>query len=322
MAKTASKWAAKLKKGKSQWAKSEERYNEMFAGRDLPEDVYVAKLQEASFVDSKAQDGSETVSIKRSFAVIEGEHRGVVVSDRLNLFHETGAAFVRKWLRTMDVENVDDLEIEDLEDVLAEFNSENPICKIRVKQGDFTNVEVLSLVGEDEVEGSAGEGEEGEEGTEDGDDEGEEIDLDAMDEEALRALIADQEIDPIENLGFASKLKYKKASETDLRDALTEYFTEGGSEEGEESEAGEGTEGVEDDELLEEAKLFCGTQDIALEDDDDLDTIKEKIEAESPYKEKDLDEDEKALLGKLGLESCIKKAAAPTKIKTKVGKKK
>lgn len=301
-----SKWAAKLKKGKAQWGKSKERYDEMFAGRELPEDVYVTKLQDCSFVES-----GDSVSIKRSFLVIEGEHKGVVVSDRLNLFHEIGAAFVRKWLRTMDVDNVEEIDIEDLEDIMVEFNNDVPVCKVRVKQGDFTNVEVLSLLDEDEVEDTGVE--EPEEAGDPEDEDEQEVDLDEMDEEALRELITDQEIDPIEDLGFKSKLKFKKASEDDIRAALTEYLTD----DGEENEDEEETDTEEDDELLEELKMFCGVQDIEIEDDDDIDSLKGKIEENAPYKEEDLDDEEKELLEKIELTDCIKEPVA----RKKAGKK-
>lgn len=316
MAPKTSKWGSKLKKGNKQWKKAEKRYNERFAGSQIPEDVYVFQVS-LDLDENKEGD----VLLKRSFTVIEGEHKGVTCSDQFNLFSEWGGAFAKKFFVTMGYEFE---ELSEIEEIMVEINEDEPYVKARVKQGDYTNVEVLSVLDADDVEDEGGndddQNDDGEdeasnddgEGTGDDnsgdDDDGEELDLDELDKDAMLELIEEEEID-IKELGFKTKVKLKKASEEDLRAALEEYF--GGDDEG------EGEDSEEDDELLQEAKIFCQTQDVTIDEDADLDDVKEAI-GKNKYKKADLDEEEIELLEKLELTDCIIKA----KTKPKTGKKK
>lgn len=355
-----SKWGARLSKMKSGWASSEQQYKEMFGASDLPEDTYVAKLQDCELSESNAGN----LRVKREHVIVEGDHKGVVVRDGLNLENEYGPVFCRRWLAMLGVDVPENPE--ELETLLAEVKEAAPVCKIRVRHsGDFTNVDVISVLGEDGEELSGGEAEGGEEGGEeidlDGMDknelralvkendleidgwrkmdedtlreaireqiggeegseegaEGEEegIDLDALDKDGLLALIKENEIDA-KDLGFKNPLLMKKATEEKLREAITAYMAE--AEGGEESGEGAGA----DDELLEQAKVFCGTWDVEIAEDADLDDIKAAI-AECQFPEKEIDEDEKALLTALELTECIQVAKPKVSAKSKiVGKKK
>ena len=336
-----SKWGAKLKKMKAGWQGSEQAYKEMFGAADIPEDVYVMKLQEACLDETTGGK----LRIKREHVIIEGEHKGVVIRDGMNLETDMGPVFARRWLAMLDVEIPEDPE--ELEDLLLEVKEAAPVVKGRVRHsGDFTNVDIISVVDDDEG-GDSGSGEEqeidldsmdknelralvkdndldidgwrkmdedtlreaireqidggDEEGTEEGTEEGsDDVDLDELDKAGLLSLIEENEIDP-KDLGFKNKLMMKKASEDKLREALQEAL--GGEEEGE----GEGSEeggSAEDDELLEQAKVFCGTWDVEIAEDADLDDIKAAI-AECKFPEKELDDDEKALLEALELTETI-----------------
>jgi len=162
------------------------------------------------------------------------------------------------------------------------------------------------------------EGEEGEEAEPEAEPEAEgeadEIDFDSMEAADLAAFIEENEIS-CKDLGYVNKLKMKKASVKELRAKLQELV--GGVEEGEEAEP-EGAEGA-DDEAMEMAKLFCGTWDVNLGKDADLDDIKKAISA-CKFPEAELDEDEVTLLTELGLESTIEKAKAKPKFKGKLKK--
>jgi len=352
--KSKSKWGSKLKKIKSGWADSEQSYKEMFGASDLPEDVYVMKLQTCELSES----ATGNLRIKRSHVVIEGDYKGVVVPDGLNLEGELksgthASVFVRRWLEMLDIEVPDDPE--DIEGILEEIQDANPVVKARITHsGDFTNVNLVSVIDDDageegESESEDGEGEltqeildamdknemrelvkendldikkyrtldedslrsaiadlvfessesndekssgDGEAEQNDGDGDGE-VDLDALDKKGLLSLIEENEISAKE-LGFANKIKMKNSSENAIRKALEDAL--GG-------EGGDDT--VDDDAILEQAKIFCSTWDIPVSEDADIEDIKSAI-SECEFPEVDVDEDEILLLGTLDLTGCIK----------------
>jgi len=361
-----SKWGGKLKSMQSGWKQSSSQYDSMFGASDIPEDVYVLKLQECKLGES---DGGG-IYVRREHVVLEGDHKGVVIGDVLMLSTETGPVYVRRWLKMLEIEIPENLE--DLEELLAELKDAAPVVKARVTQSSsndgrqFTNVRILSVLGDDgeelEEEGAGAEldldgmtlkelrtfvkeneleiekylklgeedlraaitelisedteGEEGEEAKAEGEAEGEadEIDFDSMEAADLAAFIEENEIS-CKDLGYVNKLKMKKASVKELRAKLQELVS--GVEEGEKTEP-EGAEGG-DDEAMEMAKLFCGTWDVNLGKDADLDDIKKAISA-CKFPEAELDKDEVTLLTELGLESTIEKAKAKPKFKGKLKK--
>lgn len=376
-----SKWGSKLKKVQSGWSESEEQYESMFGASDLPEDTYILKLQDCGLGESDAGN----LYVKREHVILEGEHKGVVVPDRLMLSTENGPVFCRRWLTMMGASIPK--KVEGLEKVLVELKEEAPIVKARVSHsGDYTNVRVVSVIGDDEDEGEGegvdldemtlkelralvkdedleikgymkmsedelreaiaatedggdgndeggeeeeeeGEPDAGEEGATGNDEEeegeGEEIDLDEMSKEDMLEFIEENEISHTD-LGYPKVTRMKRAKEELLRKKL-QAFIDAQSEE-EEGEGGEGN-----DELLEQAKIFCGTWEVDIEDDSDLEDIKEAF-GECEFPESELDEDEVSMLTALGCESCIQKPKpkaprkapakkAPAKTATKAAKK-
>jgi len=334
-----SKFASKLKKMQGGWDESAEQYDKVFGARDLPEDTFLFKLQEACLAEK-----DDKVSVKREHVVIEGEHKGVVVPDSFSLDSEWGRIFARRWIKMMDKDVPKKLA--DLPALLKEIKEDAPIVKGKVTHsGGFTNVDVISVIEDDgdrEEGGSAGE-----DGTVDLDDmdkkelrkyvkendldidgyrkmdeedlrdaivkaekgssedEGKESgegapDFDEMDKEDLLEYIDENEIEP-SDLGFKTAKKMKKADEDALREALEDYTEdEQGEEEGEEEGGSE-----DDDKLLEGAKEFCGTWNVKIAKDADLDDIKEAI-ADCEFPADECDEDEVELLTELGLDGTIK----------------
>jgi len=345
MAKTkGSKWGAKLKSMSAGWKESEDRYNEIFGGRDIPDDTYLVKLQDI-FLDEL---GEHTI-IKREHVVIEGEHKGIVLRDNLFLSNDTGCAFARRYLKMVGVDVPE--KIEDLEDTLVNLKELAPICKVRVKTDakGYKNVDVVSVVDDDdddddsttqdvdletmdktdlrvfvkdndiEIEnyrkmdedtlrkaiaeaiGNTGDGKDND------DDSGSvAVDFDEMDLDEMKEFVEENDIDPVDDLGFKNAIKYKKVSEDDLREALETYV----------KSMNNSNSSEEDDELLEEAKVFCGSWDIDIDDGADLDDIKSAIEkrgTKKPFPQKELDEDEILVLGKFGFSNLIKAKAKAKK---------
>ena len=355
-----SKWGSKLKGMQQGWKESSDQYDSMFGASELPEDVYVLKLQDCKLGESDAGG----VYVRREHVILEGDHKGVVVGDILMLSTETGPVYVRQWLKMLDVEVPEN--ISELEDLFNELKEAAPVVKGRVSHSvnngrDYTNLRVISVLGDEdgeegeeinpdemtlkelrafvkeneiEIEGylklsedklreavaeaiTEDEGEEAESEEAEGEEaegDGDEIDFDGMEKPDLLEFIKENEIS-FKDLGYANGLKMKKASVDELREKLQEMVSEA---EGEEAE-GEEAEG-NDDEMMEMAKLFCGTWGVDIPKDGDLDDIKGEIN-KCTFPEEELDEDEIKLLGEMGLESTIKKKTVVKKAVKKVLKK-
>lgn len=200
-------------------------------------------------------------------------------------------------------EGEDDLDELDKKELRALVKSEElDIDGYRKMDEDDLREAIRLARGEDE-----GSEEKSEEGSEEGpEDEDDAPDFDEMDEEELRDFIEEKEIDP-QDLGFKTKAKFKKADEDALREALTEWAEENDGGDSEEEEGGDD----EDEDLLKEAKVFCETWEVEVDDDADLDDVKTAIrgdeDEENTYPEKELDEDEVTLLEKLGLDDLIER---------------
>lgn len=337
-----SKWAKKLSGMKTAWKASEDTYKETFGAADIPEDTYVAQLQEAMLDEDKKQN----VVIRREHIITEGEHKGVVVRDRMNLSNDMGLVFVRRWLQMLGVDIPEDSA--ELETLVSEIKKAAPVCKVRIRHsGDFTNVDVISVedgadatatsddsgvdldaldkdglrklvvdndleipgyrkMSEDELRAAITEkigGDSAPAETPAADDSADAgIDLDAMDKAEMLKLVVDNELKPAD-LGFANELKMKGAKEDALRAALTKYLTES-------ADAPSGAEAV--DETLQAARIFCGTWDVAIEADADLDDIKTALK-KCRFPSKELDESEKALLVTIEMTECIQEEQAAKK---------
>lgn len=354
---TKSKWNAKLAKANSSWADSEESYKATFGADNLPEDVFVFKLQDLEFAEV-GKDNS--IAIRREHVVLEGEFKGTVVRDRFNLDNEWGAVFCRRWLNMVGQEAPKSAT--ELEPIIDTIKADPYVCKARFsRKNGYPNLDVISIITEEDEDGGSGETQE--------------IDLDSMDRADLRELVESNSLD-IEG--------YKKMNEDDLRNAIKAMISDGGD--GGSGESGGGEDGGDevdlskldraglldlvesngvdatdlgfknkllmkkasekdlrkalekymednsgddsgsgggnaDDELLEKARIFCSTWDIeGVKPDSDLDDYKTAIgKCEFPAKE--VDETDRDVLTELGLESCIKEPKSKPKLSLKKGKK-
>lgn len=345
-----SKWGARLRKASDTWKTSEEAFKATFGSENLPEDVYAAKLQDCLLAE---QGKDNKLVVKREHVITEGEFKGIVLRDSFQLENEWGPVFLRRWLNMLGVEVPENPE--ELEDLIPQVKEAAPEVKIRVKRNDqgFVNVDVIALIGENDGvsnESDGGEDDEevdldsmnkeelralvkdndlqiegyrklseedlrtaiaktigsGKESDDEDDDDsnseesGEEgVDLDALDKEGLLSLIKNNGIEP-SDLGFKNKQILDKTTEKDLRKAIEKYMTENG---GGEDDGGSDA----DDELLEQAKVFCAAWDVTVAEDADINDMKQAIGA-CEFPEKELDEDDTALLAALELTTCIKKS--------------
>jgi len=262
-----SEYQKQLASMKKTWKSSKKVYDTMFAGAKVPEGVYIAQVQKCALKESKS---SGNLMIARQHLILEGEYKGTMLFDNMQLETEYGPVFARKWIETVGYETPED--IEELPELLEAIASEGPVCKVAVKHsGDFVNVNVSEMldsgildelgisttVDPDEEDSTSDEGDDGDDDDDDGSAEQEE-DVEVVEEEKPKAKAkAKAKAKP------KAKSKKESLSEKDLKE-------------------------------------FCVSQDIDFEDSDDFDTLKELI-SEFTYNRSELDAKEVKLLEALGL---------------------
>lgn len=189
----------------SNWDKSEKAYETMFGGAKVPAGTYNARLSKCH---RKVAKSSENAYLGREFTILDGEHEGATVYDRIMLHNDTGPVFARRFIAQAGFEAPK--KVADLEKTAAAIQEAELDFKIQVKHSDdFVNVNVLSLLSEADENG---------EGNEDDDDdaaaapaggegaEGEGAEGGEEDEEKRTALLAyaqGQEIEVDEELTLA-----------------------------------------------------------------------------------------------------------------------
>jgi hypothetical protein len=137
-----SKFADKLNGMKNSWDDSKNQYDSMFGGVKIPADTYLAQMQSVKLKESKS---SGKLMIQREHVIIEGQFKGTVVYDNMQIETPMGMTFIRRWFEQMGYEApADPAEIEDVIRAIAE---DAALVKIQVKHsGDYVNVSVIEVV--------------------------------------------------------------------------------------------------------------------------------------------------------------------------------
>ena len=83
----ASKWASKFKKGKKQWKDVQKNYNDRFAGSTIEDGVYIGRIKKYETIEN-----NDKLRISRKFVILEGDAKGIVVSDSIDPMHKVGGS--------------------------------------------------------------------------------------------------------------------------------------------------------------------------------------------------------------------------------------
>lgn len=287
--------AKKKKKGKmsdfeKRLAKGQEAYEKSKAGLPtVPPGTYHMKLQEAEVVESKS---SKKLQVVRVYQVMEGEHEGETVRDYLQLETEKAGFFTARWIENMGYEAPE--KMSGIPEVVAAIAADMPdfMAKVTLSAGGFTNVNFVEL-----LEG-------GEVVTDDVEEEDEDEDEDEGDEDESEDEDEEEEED---------------ASDED-EDEKEDEEDEDEDEEEEEEEDDEDEDEKQKSDLL----TFCQAQDLEVDEDADVETIKAAINQYAWAKD-DLTNDEAKLIKTIGGKFAEpkkekKKAAAKKKGKAKKAK--
>lgn len=139
-----------LGKLQGSWDASQAAYDTMFGGLKVPASEYNAKLSHCNLKIS----GNGNPMINREFTILDGEHVGAKVFDRIMLGTEMGPVFTRRFIDQCGYNQPK--ATKDLEKLISDIDKEGLEFQIKVvHNGDFVNVTILKPLSEV----AAGEGE-------------------------------------------------------------------------------------------------------------------------------------------------------------------
>lgn len=281
----------------------------------FPDGKYKFQLQAAEIVESMS---SNRLQIHREHLCLEGEQAGNVLHDYLQLETEWGPKFTMQWIEQMGREIPDNAS--GLEEVVAEIAEAAPIYEGNVKSKDgFTNIRITKLIqGQAELEGADGSGEH------DCQDfgnyeEGHETCSKCGDAEACKAATgggeteSDDQETGSEETGASEEHACADFGQYDAEDTGCQGCDDSAACKA----ASEGGEEEEKNEALDELVAFCQAQDIAVTDDDDVDSLTTKVK-EYSWDKKQLIVDEGEMLERIG--ATFEEPTLPPKKTGKAGK--
>jgi hypothetical protein len=124
------------------WDASEKAYATMFGGEKVPQGVYNMRLSKCHL---KTANASGNPYLGREFTILDGESAGAKVYARIMLHNETGPVFARKFIVQCGFEVPKSFS--DLPSVAEDIENAEIDLQGRVTyNGDFPNVEVMSLI--------------------------------------------------------------------------------------------------------------------------------------------------------------------------------
>jgi hypothetical protein len=168
---------------RKQWKKSKKEKENRFGAENLEDGTYLAQLRTCKIKESST---SGKLMIAREHVLLEGEHEGMVIFDNMQLEHEVGMIFIRRWLEMLGHEEPENPD--DLPEILEEIQEASPRVTIRTKknEGFPPNVNVIGVDdgdGEEVEEETEEEEEKEEEGEVEEEEEGKEDEEEAKKEE-------------------------------------------------------------------------------------------------------------------------------------------
>lgn len=138
-----SKYSEALALMQEEWAMSQGQYDQQFGGEQIEEGVYECRLQSAALRLSKA---NSNLMIGREHLITKGTMQGRVIYDQLMMTSARNMVYVRHWIEMMGYQAPTDPE--EVEATVEAIVAERADVKVRVtKDGDYTNAEVVELLG-------------------------------------------------------------------------------------------------------------------------------------------------------------------------------
>lgn len=295
-----SKYGRKLNKLDSTWKKTKDEHGDSTGGFEtVPSGNYVIGKLHAEL----EEDQNGCLRVARSQTILEGDHAGFVVKDRMNIdpsIAPRGQEFLLKWLNLLGYQ-VDSLS-EDLEETIEAINAnQDATFSSTIKEKDGWNNVYYNKVLEEGGASAETEDNNGEVET------GEMPDLDAMTRRQLNKLVQSEKL----NVEVADAM-----ADDDLRDAIETAWRKprvGATKEetsksvGRVSRRGSAQKsGGEDDEKTRKSLFNLGDAfGIPVEANNSLAELIKTLK-EYTFKKKELEAKEAKLLEDVGLSEIIK----------------
>ena len=131
----------KLAGMKTQWKKSREEAEKGFSGNTVPAGIYLMKISESN-VGENTKGG---INWFLKIVVLEGEHKGDIISTMFNLSHEVGQQFTCNFISAMGYEVPDD--IDDVPEIAKTFQEEEITFRGQLKynKDGYAGIRVLEV---------------------------------------------------------------------------------------------------------------------------------------------------------------------------------
>ena len=304
----ANKYGKKLGKLNKNWKQTKNDFGDSTGGFEtIPSGNYVIGKIKCEL----DEDANGLLLIKRESEVLEGDHAGFILKDRINLdpsVSPRAQEFLLKWLNLLGYQ-VDSLE-EDLEATLDEINDNaSATFKATIKEKDgFNNVYFNAVL--DEGEGLSDDDSSDDDSSDDDTSNStrDEIpDIDSMKTRQLKKLVKDENLD-VDLSG--------SPEDDDIRDMIETAWDKPSVEDAPEPEPEKAVSKRTSRKTAKEdsgdAKLKKGLFDLGdgfgiadVSEDDDFDTLK-KVLGDYTFPKKELEAKEIKLLKDCGLEKTIK----------------
>ena len=132
----------KLAGMKTQWKKSREEAEKGFSGNTVPAGIYLMKISESN-VGENTKGG---INWFLKIVVLEGEHKGDIISTMFNLSHEVGQQFTCNFISAMGYEVPDD--IDDVPEIAKTFEEEEITFRGQLKynKDGYAGIRVLEVL--------------------------------------------------------------------------------------------------------------------------------------------------------------------------------
>ncbi len=305
--------------------------SESWGGRNtqqegVPAGIYKMQVQDAEMTESAS---SGKLMIAWQFLILEGEESGQVARDYQTIETEFGPRFIAQRIEKLGFEVPDDPQ--DLEEIIAAIAEAAPVImgKIKVSKDGYTNITVNRLLeaGSERTTTTRQAAVQEEETEEEGEEEsllGAEV---VHDDGTVCTVIEEKGGKLVIEDGDGEQYECSADEVTVQEDPEEEEEEEEAEEEAEEEEEAEGEDGQ-----LEELIAFAQAQGVDVSDEDDLETLTERIKDEYDWEVDKLLKEEVELLEGIGVELIkpapkkpakkAKKAAKKTSKKAKKKKKK
>lgn len=139
----------KMEQASKLWKGAKERASTEGFGSEIEDGIYPAQIIECNIGESKS---SGRLQAAWKYKILDGESKGQTIPSFDGLESEDNLMWLARKLAKLNYDAPEDLEA--VKEIFAEIESKKPCVQIRIKtKGEYQNVYVDKLLGDEETEG-------------------------------------------------------------------------------------------------------------------------------------------------------------------------